>query len=56
MNRGREARARGLILRCGNEFAAFAPPLIVTAQEIDEMTGILGESIAVAERELGVAR
>jgi len=27
----------------------------VTAAEIDEMTGILGESIAVAERELGVA-
>jgi len=28
----------------------------VTAEEIDEMAGILGESIAVAERELGVAR
>src|SRR5579864_5837691 len=52
----REARARGLLLRCGNDFAAFAPPLIVTAAEIDEMTGILGECIAVAERELGAAR
>src|SRR5438445_873119 len=52
----REARARGLLLRCGNDFAAFAPPLIVTADEIDEMTGILGECIAVAERELGAAR
>ena len=51
----REARARGLLLRCGNDFAAFAPPLIVTAAEIDEMTGILGECIAAAERELGVA-
>ena len=47
---------RGLLLRCGNDFAAFAPPLIVTADEIDEMTGILGECIAVAERELGAAR
>ena len=37
-------------------FAAFAPPLIVTAKEIDEMTGILGECIGAAERELGTAR
>ena len=52
----REARARGLLFRCGNDFAAFAPPLVVTAEEIDEMTGILGESLVAAERELGVAR
>ncbi len=45
----RAARERGLILRCGNEFAVFAPPLIVTAQDIDEMCGILGESIAAAQ-------
>ncbi|HVM78472.1 MAG TPA: aspartate aminotransferase family protein [Stellaceae bacterium] len=51
----REARKRGLLFRCGNDFAAFAPPLISTAEEIDEMTGILGESLAVAQRELGVA-
>jgi len=50
----REARARGLLLRCGNEFAAFAPPLVVTAEEIDEMVGILGASIAAAEGELKV--
>jgi adenosylmethionine-8-amino-7-oxononanoate aminotransferase len=48
----REARARGLLLRCGNDFAAFAPPLIVTAEEVDEMVGILSESIAAAEPEL----
>jgi adenosylmethionine-8-amino-7-oxononanoate aminotransferase len=42
----RAARARGLLLRCGDEFAAFAPPLTVTGEEIDEMTGLLGESIA----------
>ncbi len=40
------ARERGLLLRCGNEFAAFAPPLVVTAEEIDEMTLLLGDSIA----------
>jgi len=51
----REARARGLLFRCGNDFAAFAPPLISTAEEIDEMVGILAESLAVAERELGMA-
>jgi adenosylmethionine-8-amino-7-oxononanoate aminotransferase len=41
-----EARARGLLIRCGVDFAAFAPPLTVTEADIDEMTGILGESIA----------
>jgi adenosylmethionine-8-amino-7-oxononanoate aminotransferase len=40
------ARARGLLLRCGDEFAAFAPPLTVTGEEIDEMTRLLGDSIA----------
>ena len=43
-----EARARGLLIRCGADFAAFAPPLTVTEADIDEMTGILGESIAAA--------
>ena len=44
----REARQRGLLLRCGNDFAAFAPPLTVTADDIDEMTRLLGDSIAAA--------
>ena len=48
----RAARQRGLLLRCGNEFAAVAPPLVVTAQDIDEICTILGESIGVAQREL----
>ncbi|HEX9247016.1 MAG TPA: diaminobutyrate--2-oxoglutarate transaminase, partial [bacterium] len=48
----RAARERGLILRCGNEFAALAPPLVVTASDIDEMCGILGESIAAAQQAL----
>ena len=51
----RAARERGLILRCGNEFAALAPPLVVTASDIDEMCGILGESIAVAQQALSRA-
>jgi adenosylmethionine-8-amino-7-oxononanoate aminotransferase len=46
------ARERGLILRCGNEFAALAPPLIVTSQDIDEMCAILGESVATAQNAL----
>jgi adenosylmethionine-8-amino-7-oxononanoate aminotransferase len=47
-----EARARGLLLRCGLDFAAFAPPLTVTEAEIDEMTDILGESIAAVSMNL----
>jgi adenosylmethionine-8-amino-7-oxononanoate aminotransferase len=42
----RAARARGLLLRCGDEFAALAPPLTVTSEEIDEMTRRLGDSLA----------
>jgi len=48
----RAARERGLILRCGNEFATLAPPLVVTAQDVDEMCGILGESIGAAQTAL----
>jgi adenosylmethionine-8-amino-7-oxononanoate aminotransferase len=48
----REARQRGLLLRCGAEFAALAPPLTITADETDEMLGLLGECIAAAEAEL----
>jgi adenosylmethionine-8-amino-7-oxononanoate aminotransferase len=43
-----EAKRRGLLLRCANDFVAFAPPLTVTDAEIDEMTGLLEESIAAA--------
>lgn len=52
----RAARERGLLLRCGNEFAALAPPLVVTPRDIDEICGILGESVAVAQKSLlGIA-
>jgi adenosylmethionine-8-amino-7-oxononanoate aminotransferase len=48
----RAARERGLLLRCGNDFVAFAPPLTVSEAEIDEMTALLDASIAAAVREL----
>jgi adenosylmethionine-8-amino-7-oxononanoate aminotransferase len=48
----RACRERGLLLRCGDEFAAFAPPLVSTARDIDEMCDILGESIALAQAAL----
>jgi len=48
----RAARERGLLLRCGGDFVAFAPPLTVSEGEIDQMAGILDESIAVAAHEL----
>jgi adenosylmethionine-8-amino-7-oxononanoate aminotransferase len=47
-----EARARGLLLRCGVDFAALAPPLTVTEAEIDEIADILGESIATVSTNL----
>jgi adenosylmethionine-8-amino-7-oxononanoate aminotransferase len=48
----RLARERGLILRCGNEFVALAPPLIVGEAEIDQMCAILDECVGLAQREL----
>ncbi len=48
----RLAKERGLILRTGDDFAALAPPLIVSESEIDEMTAILAESVRLAQRDL----
>ena len=48
---GAEAQARGLILRHDPNWIAIAPPLIVTEEELDDMCGILAESInTVLER------
>lgn len=44
------AKERGLILRTGDHFAAFAPPLIVNRDDVDAMCAILDESIAVAQQ------
>jgi len=48
----RAARARGLIFRCGNDYAAFAPPLVVTPADVDEMCDILDESLAEVQEAL----
>jgi adenosylmethionine-8-amino-7-oxononanoate aminotransferase len=49
-----EARTRGLLIRCGADFAAFAPPLTVTEADIDEMADILGESIAAVSTRFAI--
>jgi beta-alanine--pyruvate transaminase len=36
------ARERGLIARCGDEFVAFAPPLVIDRAEVDELLDIAG--------------
>ena len=39
------ARKRGLIMRCGPDYIALAPPLIITSSEVDEMLDILEDSL-----------
>jgi adenosylmethionine-8-amino-7-oxononanoate aminotransferase len=51
----RAAKDRGLILRAGADFVAFAPPLVSTAADIDAMANILADSLAAVERELLVS-
>jgi adenosylmethionine-8-amino-7-oxononanoate aminotransferase len=51
----KEARKRGLLLRCANDFIAIAPPLTITAEEIDDITMRLRESITAALPKLGFA-
>jgi adenosylmethionine-8-amino-7-oxononanoate aminotransferase len=36
------ARERGLIARCGDDFVVFAPPLVITPAEVDELLDITG--------------
>ena len=42
---GRRALANGLLCRFDPHWIAFGPPLIVTAEQIDEMVAILDRSI-----------
>lgn len=51
----REARARGLLMRCGTDFIAFAPPLVVTRQEIDEICDITEACLAEVQAQVGAA-
>ena len=48
----RLAKERGLILRSANDFVAFAPPLVVRREEIDQMCDILEDSLVAAQAEL----
>jgi adenosylmethionine-8-amino-7-oxononanoate aminotransferase len=38
-------RARGLIVRCGDNGVAIAPPLIASRREIDEIVSIVSEAV-----------
>ncbi|MGE3273202.1 MAG: aspartate aminotransferase family protein [Chloroflexota bacterium] len=40
------ARERGLIFRCATDYVAFAPPLVSTPADIDDMCDILDQSLA----------
>jgi adenosylmethionine-8-amino-7-oxononanoate aminotransferase len=39
------AKERGLIARCGDEFVAFAPPLVTARAELDEMLDVATDSL-----------
>ncbi|HEX5415321.1 MAG TPA: aspartate aminotransferase family protein [Chloroflexota bacterium] len=51
----RLAKERGLLMRTGNDFAAFSPPLIVTRADVDAMCDILEDALVAAEKELPLA-
>ena len=46
------AKERGLLARTGNEFLAFAPPLVSTKADIDDICAITNECLAIAQRQL----
>jgi adenosylmethionine-8-amino-7-oxononanoate aminotransferase len=46
------ARERGLIFRCGTDYAAFSPPLVATKDDVDEMCDILDASLAEVQEGL----
>jgi adenosylmethionine-8-amino-7-oxononanoate aminotransferase len=48
----RAARERGLIFRCATDYVAFAPPLVSTPADIDEMCDILDASLAEVQEML----
>jgi adenosylmethionine-8-amino-7-oxononanoate aminotransferase len=52
---GRRALANGLLCRFDPHWIAFGPPLVVSAQEIDEMIAILDRSLAEVLAELAHA-
>jgi len=48
----RACRDRGLLLRCGDDFAVVAPPLVTTTRDIDEICDVLAESVAATQETL----
>jgi adenosylmethionine-8-amino-7-oxononanoate aminotransferase len=48
----RAARERGLIFRCATDYVAFAPPLVSTPADVDEMCDILDASLAEVQEAL----
>lgn len=50
----RAAKERGLLLRTGADFAAFAPPLVVTRADVDEMCDRFADALAVVDAQLAV--
>ncbi len=51
----RAARNRGLLLRTGADFAAFAPPLIVTRADIDEMCDLFADALVEVDAALATS-
>ena len=49
----REARERGLVARVKGDSYLVAPPLVITAEQVDRIVEILRESIRTAEASLG---
>jgi beta-alanine--pyruvate transaminase len=45
------ARGRGLIARCGDEFVAFAPPLVISRADLDELLQITADCLAQLQAE-----
>lgn len=46
------ARKRGLIMRCGPDYVALAPPLIITSPDVDKMLDILEDSLVEVQERL----
>ena len=53
---GRRALAHGLLCRFDPHWIAFGPPLVVTAEQIDEMVAILDRSLGEVLGELEIDR
>jgi adenosylmethionine-8-amino-7-oxononanoate aminotransferase len=49
-----ELRTRGVWIRVPAYILPLAPPLTITADQTDELTGIIDEALGAVERRLGV--